>query len=103
MSKYNSIKTEVDGIVFASKKEAHRYWELQQLVKDGQIRDLQMQVKYSIDINGKHICNYYADFVYVDCRTETQVVEDTKGVRTTVFRLKAKLMKACHNIDILET
>jgi hypothetical protein len=31
------------------------------------------------------------------------VVEDTKGMRTPVYRLKKKIMKALYDIDILET
>ena len=103
MSKYNSVITEVDGIKFHSRKEANRYAELQLLVKAASIRDLRLQVKYSLDVNGVHICNYIADFVYHDYRYEKTIVEDSKGVRTVDYKLKAKLMKACHNIDILET
>jgi hypothetical protein len=31
------------------------------------------------------------------------IVEDSKGIRTKEYRLKAKLMKALHKIVILET
>ena len=103
MSKNKNIITEVDGITFHSKKEANRWSELQLLVRAGEIRDLKRQVKYSLDVNGVHICNYYADFTYVDCKTETLVVEDSKGRRIQPYPIKAKLMKACHNIDIFET
>jgi hypothetical protein len=93
----------VDNIRFHSIKEARRYSELLLAVQAGEIRDLQLQVKYSLDVNGVHICNYYADFVYHDYRTETTVVEDSKGKRIQPYPIKAKLMKACHGIDILET
>jgi hypothetical protein len=62
-----------------------------------------LQVKYSLDVNGVHIANYYADFVYFDYRFSKEICEDSKGVRTADYKLKAKLMKACHGIDILET
>ena len=103
MSKYHSIITEVDGIKFHSRKEAARYQELQLMERAGEITDLKLQVKYSLDVNGVHICNYYADFVYWDYRFCKLIVEDTKGVKTGVYSLKKKLMKACHDIDILET
>ena len=103
MTKYNAVRTEVDGIVFHSKKEANRYSDLQLLVREGEIRDLKLQVKYSLEVNGVHICNYIADFTYVDCRFERLVVEDTKGKRIQPYPIKKKLMKACHDIDILET
>jgi hypothetical protein len=31
------------------------------------------------------------------------IVEDSKGVRTPVYKLKKKLMLACHGIEIRET
>jgi len=30
------------------------------------------------------------------------VVEDVKGVRTPVYLLKKKLLKACHGLDVVE-
>ena len=103
MSKYNAIETEVDGIRFHSKKEAIRYQELKLMERAGEIKDLQLQVKYSLDVNGVHICNYIADFVYFDYRFSKVIVEDTKGKRIQPYPIKKKLMKACHNIDIFET
>jgi hypothetical protein len=64
-------------------------------------------VKYKIDINGIHICYYLADFVYVDRLMDKTIVEDVKGMKRgaayQMFKLKAKLMKACYGIDILES
>jgi hypothetical protein len=99
--KYNNIKTEVDGLLFDSKKEAARYVELKQLLKSGQISDLQRQVKYKLEVNGQKICHYIADFIYVNHRGE-KVTEDVKGILTDVYRLKKKLMKAIHSIEIKE-
>ena len=45
MNKYHNKKTEVDGIIFDSKKEANRYIELKMLERAGKIHDLQLQVK----------------------------------------------------------
>jgi len=36
MSKYHSRKTEIDGIVFDSKKEANRYCELKLMERAGE-------------------------------------------------------------------
>ena len=103
MSKYNSVVCYSGDIRFASMKEMRRYNELQLLVKAGEIGDLKLQVKYPLVVNDVQICNYIADMVYTDYRTMQTVVEDVKGMKTPVYRLKAKLMKACHGIDILET
>ena len=46
MSKYYNQKTTINGIVFDSRKEARRWTELTLLLKAGQIKDLQRQVKF---------------------------------------------------------
>jgi hypothetical protein len=104
--KFNAVRTTVDGITFASKAEARRYQELRLLEKAGQISSLMLQPKYQIVINGVNVCTYIADFSYVEPtgeRTWARRLEDVKGVKTPVYNLKKKLMKAIHNIDILET
>lgn len=101
MSKYRSVKTLVDGIVFASKKEAMRYLELKFLARAGEITDLELQPAFPIKIAGQKICVYKADFSYQQCGE--RVVEDVKGVKTPVYRLKKKLVEAYYNIKILET
>ena len=108
MSKYRAKKTEVDGIVFDSKKEAKRYQELILLEKAGVISDLQTQVKFVLipaqRINGKVVereCSYVADFVYLD-EGGKKVVEDTKGFRTADYIIKRKLMLYVHGIKIVE-
>jgi Protein of unknown function (DUF1064) len=60
---------------------------------------LERQKKYSLDVNGKHITNYIADFLitYPDGR---QRVIDFKGVETPEFKLKSKLMEALLGIVI---
>ena len=48
MTKYNNKKTEIDGILFDSKKEASRYLMLKQMQIDGSIKDLSLQPKYIV-------------------------------------------------------
>lgn len=103
MNKYRNKKTEVDGIVFDSKKEARRFSELKLLERANEILGLECQVKYPLIVNGSVVASYIADFVYRDNRKNRVIVEDCKGVRTPVYRLKAKLMKALHGIEIFET
>lgn len=102
-TKYNNKKTIVDGIKFDSQKEARRYGELMLLVKTGQVKELRLQVRYPIVVNEVKVCTYVADFVYLDLFDGKRIVEDVKGVKTAIYRLKKKLMKAVHNINILET
>ena len=65
-NKYRNKRTEVNGIVFASKKEATRYCELKTLERCGAIRDLDCQVRLPLEINGERICVYICDFRYFE-------------------------------------
>ncbi len=100
-TKYNAVKTVVDGIVFHSKKEANRYVSLKILRKAGHISDLKLQFPYVFSIAGKKIFTYYADFVYTN-QTGLTVVEDVKGMRTPLYKLKKKIIETYHSISIIE-
>lgn len=99
-SKYRNVKTTVDGITFDSAKEARRWNELRMLEKAGTITGLRRQVRFDLEANGRLICVYVCDFLYHHGGKE--VVEDVKGVRTDVYRLKKKMMLACYGIDVQE-
>jgi len=100
-SKYGAKKTVVDGITFDSQAEATRYGVLKIVQASGLISDLRLQVPYQITVNGKKVCRYVADFVYIENGKE--VVEDVKGIKTPVYNLKKKLMEAVFGVVILET
>lgn len=124
MSKYNAIKTEVDGYIFASKREANRYSELKLLEMAGEISNLELQPEFPVVINDKNICTYIADFKYTtkvkkvviapdpnqwnrdmeigSYIADMEIVEDVKGVKTPVYRLKKKLVQALYGIAITE-
>jgi hypothetical protein len=101
MAKYGNRKTERDGYIFDSKAEARHYDELRLRERAGEIHDLVLQPKFDITVNGKHICNYFSDFSYIEKDGSYRVV-DVKGVRTDVFILKRKLVAALYGIDIVE-
>lgn len=94
---------------YASRKEQRRAAELQLMQRAGLISSLREQVPYELipaqrDADGKLLeraCRYVADFVYTDKDGRT-VVEDTKGVRTDVYRIKRKLMLQVYGILISE-
>jgi ABC-type phosphate/phosphonate transport system substrate-binding protein len=103
--KYNNLKTAVGEIKFDSKKEALRYQQLLHLQEAGEIKNLQCQPRYNFVYNDVKIGFYKADFRYYDLADNKWVVEDVKSVATQklpVYRLKKKLMKAFHNIEIKE-
>jgi len=103
VSKYRNKKTEFDGIVFDSAKEATRYKELLLLLKAGEIGHLELQVPFELNEGGTHSLKYVADFVYLDARTGQRIVEDTKGHRTREYLKKRNLMKKVFGIDIYES
>ena len=119
-TKYHSKKITLDGQEFQSKREAKRWAELWYLQRAGQISGLERQVKFVLipaqrepDTIGKRggvkkgkllerEVAYFADFVYQDLKTGELVVEDTKGIRTTEYIIKRKLMLYVHHIKIHE-
>jgi hypothetical protein len=86
-----------------------RYSQLKLYEKGGLIKDLRLQVPYELIpklvINGKteRAIKYVADFVYIDTVNSKEIVEDCKGMRLDVYKIKYRLMKQIHGIDIKET
>lgn len=101
-SKYHAIPTVVDNIRFDSKMEAHRYRQLILLQRAGKIAELELQPPFELVVNGIKICTYVADFRYLDRETWNYVIEDVKGIKTPLYKLKAKLMLACLGLAITE-
>lgn len=108
MSKYGNKKFKADGILWDSKKEFARWCELRILEKGKVISDLQRQKEFELipkqrDSQGKAIraVKYKADFVYIE--NNKLIVEDCKGFKTEVYKLKKKLMLYVHGIEIRET
>ena len=97
MSKYRAKKTEVDGIKFDSKKEAKRYIVLKALEGKGEIEKLMLQPRFLLQEgfrkNGKAYrkIEYVADFMYQ--QGGKLIVEDVKGMKTDVYKLKQKLFE----------
>lgn len=121
-SKYHNRHTErvaPSGTVirFDSQREAHRYDNLMAWQKTGEIKDLRLQVDFTLqeaytDTEGRRVraIRYRADFTYLrrlmgrEGHTWALVVEDVKsrGTRTKDYLLKRKLMKERFGIDIVE-
>ena len=107
-SKFRNKKTVIDGLKFDSKKEANRWLVLKMLERSGEISNLQRQVPFVLlekeqGFNGETLrqMKYIADFVYNDKRGNRHV-EDVKGVRTDVYKIKKRLMWHIHKINIEE-
>lgn len=110
-SKYRNVKfKDENGIKWDSKKEYKRYLELKERENKGEISNLRRQVTYQVmprltDENGKfkyHPIKYVADFVYTDNAAGKEIVEDAKGIKTEIYKIKKKLMYFIHGIEIKE-
>jgi hypothetical protein len=98
---------------YASIREAKRAFELKLMQEAGQIRNLREQVSFLLipKQEGERACSYVADFCYDEWAVVDLVgndgwhptVEDCKGMRTDIYRLKRKLMLFVHKIRIRET
>ena len=77
-SKHGNVAVVVDGIRFASKREAARWGELQLLERTGKIQCLNRQVRIPLQgKSGKTVAHYVADFTYSE--NGKMVVEDVKS------------------------
>ncbi len=99
------MPTEIDGVVFASMREAHRYQYLRDRLSNGEIAELKIQPRFELttrDGTGvAHVIGEYrADFSYQEAGR--LVVEDAKGLRTALYQWKRKHVMAEHGIDIQE-
>lgn len=94
--KYNARRTEIDGFIFDSKKEAARYLELKALEKAGKIKELERQKSFTLiepfDYNGEKCrrVRYLADFYYRE--GGKVIIEDVKGMKTEVYKIKKKML-----------
>ena len=104
-SKYGSKGVRVGGQHFDSLGEANHYHSLRAREKAGEIHSLRRQPRYELlGFNGQPLnprTFYVADFDYIE-PGRGLVTEDWKGVRTPLYRLKAKLFRAQYGRDIVE-
>lgn len=124
-NKCNAKKVVVDNIKFDSKKEAERYKVLKRQEANGEIQNLQLQVKFDLippayeeivtytpkthkekkkKVKVESGVTYVADFIYI--KDGQRVVEDVKGYRGgatyNIFVIKRKLMLYVHGIRVVE-
>ena len=124
-AKYNNKKVCVDGILFDSKDEVRRYYELMLLAKAGEVKDVKYHEEFELipaqyetyerySKTGKRLKDgvrlveraavYTADFTYIDCSTGEKVVEDVKceKTKTEAYVIRRKLMYQKYKIKIKE-
>ena len=105
--KYNASKVVIDGHRFDSRREARRYEELKQREAAGKIAQLELQPRFELQpafrYRGEAVrkIEYVADFRYLDYERGGLVVEDVKGMKTDVYRLKRKLFLAKYGDGVI--
>lgn len=126
-SKYGAEKITVNGRAFDSKREAARYRDLDLRMKAGDIRRLRCQPRYALcpliiehgdvrDLNSgansprrSPVAEYIADFEYEESDRGhggirwRLVIEDVKGAKTDVYKLKKRWFEAQYSVRIKET
>ncbi len=95
-SKYGARKVWVDGICFASQKEADYYCLLKIRERAGEIVGFCLQPRFVVTEgvdSQRRGTEYVADFILFFPDGRYRIV-DTKGVQTEVFKLKMKSFRS---------
>lgn len=120
-TKYHSRANEIDGIKFASKREAVWYERFKEKKAHGEIKDFKMQVPFElipvqkqivtvIDKKGRQVdkekvieraVTYVADFIVIHSDGSTEVY-DVKGFPDQKYPIKRKLLLYVHGLRITE-
>lgn len=106
-NKYHNKKVQYDEMTFDSKKEYSYYLKYKLMEQSGEIKDLKMQVPFTLIETFKlqdktyRKTVYKADFTFVDKEGKYHVI-DVKGIKTDVYKLKKKLMAWKYGIEIEE-
>lgn len=98
-NKYSAKKVVINGIKFASKREAEYYLRYNDMLNKGELVELHLQPKFLLqekfrDKNGKmeREIKYTADF-QLDYPDGRKVVVEVKGFKTTDYIIRRKLFK----------
>ena len=106
--KFNARRVKADGYTFDSQAEAAEYGRLKLLQMANEISGLQVHPRFPLEVNGKRICVYEADFSFLERTPKTtagvrltffsvrRVVLDVKGFATPEYKIKCELFKALY-------
>lgn len=105
-SKYGNTKVVFDGHTFDSKRELARYKFLKGRQERGEISNLELQPSFKLKCGERPIllkskgypngrqATYFADFAYWCPVEEKRVIEDSKGMKTDIYKLKKAIVEA---------
>ncbi|MEK7578742.1 MAG: DUF1064 domain-containing protein [Patescibacteria group bacterium] len=92
-AKYHNHSQTYNGITYHSKLEANYAAELDYRIRAGDVKSWERQVKLDLRINGKHITNYFIDFV-VKLKDCSYQFTEIKGMVLGEWLLKFKILEA---------
>ena len=95
--KFGAIRTEVDGIKFASRREALAFQNLELQKKAGNVIFFLRQVPFHLPGGVR----YVVDFVTFDKDGSVHFI-DAKGMKTPMYIAKKKMVEAIYPIEIEE-
>lgn len=95
--KFRAKPQNLDGIHFASKKEARRYAELMLLKKENEVMFFLRQVPLHLPGGVKYVCDFVVFWSDGDV-----TFEDVKGMRTPLYIAKKKIVEDIYPIKIKE-
>jgi len=95
--KFNAQRTEIDGIKFASKREAKYYSDLLLAKRSGDLLFFLRQVPFHLPGNVRYVCDFAEFWKSGDIR-----FVDVKGFRTPMYKVKKKILESCYPIQIVE-
>lgn len=96
MTKYRAKPTTINGTRYASQKEAAYCEQLKLLERSGNIRNLELQPKFPLIVDGIKVATYIADAAFFENNARVIVDVKSKPTKTPVYRLKIKLLKALY-------
>ena len=105
-SKYGAKRTTVDGITFASKREAVHYALLKRNERLGLISGLELQPRFPIIVDGSQVrypgsnrpMTYVGDFAFTEGGQRR--VLDVKGFDTPASKIKRAIVEHAYRIKI---
>jgi hypothetical protein len=95
--KYNAQRTEIDGIKFASKKEAAYYQQLLLARRSGDLLFFLQQVPFHLPGGTRYVCDF-AEF-WKDGEVR---FTDVKGFKTPMYKVKVRMVESLYPVKILE-
>jgi hypothetical protein len=92
-NKHNATRTKFQGNLYHSKGEAGYAMAVEAEKGAGEIQSWERQFKIDLKVNGRHITNYYMDFVvHVDANTVE--LREYKGYATSEWKMKWLILEA---------